>query len=184
MSVLRVRVQAFVPVLLALCCSAWIVPLSGAPKVADLSLKNLNGQRVRLRDYRGKPVVVNFWATWCGPCKAELPLLVEAEKNYGPRGIVFITVSLDDQKTRKLVAPFLAEHNLTLPVWMGASLYEMEKFGLGEALPATAFIDADGYIVARVLGQIRQDELRDRIEWMAGIHLGPAPDPLVRHLGN
>jgi thiol-disulfide isomerase/thioredoxin len=161
-----------------------VVSLSGAPKQANLSLKDLHGQRVRLRDYRGKPVVLNFWATWCGPCKAELPLLVEAEKNYGPSGVVIITVSLDDQKTRKFVPIFLAERNLTLPVWMGADLYELEKFGLGEALPSTAFIDSEGYIVARVLGQIRPEELKGRIEWMTGIRLGPTPDPLIKHLSN
>src|SRR5436305_11823937 len=81
--------------------AALLVPLAAlskdAPK-AELNLKNADGQRVRLSELRGKPVVLNFWATWCGPCKAEMPMLVEAEKTYGGRGIVFIAASLDEAK--------------------------------------------------------------------------------------
>ena len=70
-----------------------------APK-ADLTLQDANGQKVRLRDLRGKPVVLNFWATWCGPCNAEMPMLVEMEKQYAARGVLFIGASLDEAKTK------------------------------------------------------------------------------------
>src|SRR5580704_4750942 len=90
-----------------------LLPLNGAPKEkdlpkAELNLKDMNGQKVHLRDYRGKAVVLNFWATWCGPCKAELPMLVEAAKDYGSRGVSFVAVSLDDEKTKPLVPAFVS----------------------------------------------------------------------------
>ena len=166
----------------ALSISTWFLQLNGAPKLADLALKDLNGQRVRLRDYRGKPVVLNFWATWCGPCKDEIPMLVEAEKVYAPRGVVFIAASLDDEKTRKLVPAFLSASKVAFPVWMGATGDDLDKLGMGEAVPATAFIDGEGYIVCRVLGQIRHQELTERLEWLTGAHEGDPPQPLVKHL--
>jgi thiol-disulfide isomerase/thioredoxin len=86
-----------------------------APK-ADLTLQDANGQKVRLRDLRGKPVVLNFWATWCGPCNAEMPMLVEMEKQYAARGVLFIGASLDDSKTKAKIPAFLAEHKIGFPV--------------------------------------------------------------------
>src|SRR5436190_20213768 len=68
-------------------------PPAVAARPVGLTLKDAKGQKVSVRDYRGKVVVLNFWATWCIPCKAEMPLFVEAEKEYGPRGVVFIAVS-------------------------------------------------------------------------------------------
>src|SRR5579872_5444944 len=131
------------------------LPLSAAPKElpkAELNLKDISGQRVRLRDYRGKVVVLNFWATWCGPCKAELPMLVEAAAEYGSRGVVFLAASLDDEKTKQLVPAFVSEHHIGFPVWLGATDDDLAKLGLGEAVPATAFLDQEGHIQARILG--------------------------------
>src|SRR5947209_5029225 len=73
---------------------------------AELTLKDLSGKRVHLNDYRSKIVVLNFWATWCGPCKEEMPRFVEAEKQYSSRGIVFIAASLDDKKGRDKIPDF------------------------------------------------------------------------------
>ena len=89
-----------------------------APKV-DLTLQDANGQKVRLRDLRGKPVVLNFWATWCVPCNDEMPMLVEMEKAYAARGVVFIGASLDDAKTKAKIPAFVAEHRIGFPglVW-------------------------------------------------------------------
>src|SRR3981081_4084386 len=116
-----------------------MLSLSGAPKElpkSDLTLKDMKGQKVRLRDYRGKVVVLNFWATWCGPCKAELPMLVEAAKDYGSRGVVFVAVSLDDEKTKQYVPAFVSEHHIGFPVWLGATGDDLGKLGMGEAVPA------------------------------------------------
>jgi thiol-disulfide isomerase/thioredoxin len=159
--------------------------LAAAPKEApraELNLKDLNGQKTRLRDYRGKAVVLNFWATWCAPCKAELPMLVETEKQYKDRGLVFIAASLDDDKTKHLVPNFVTQHGIDFAVWVGASPDDLDKLGMGDAVPATAFIDSEGHVFARVLGQIRREELTERLEWLVGGQKTPVPEPVVKHL--
>jgi thiol-disulfide isomerase/thioredoxin len=145
-------------------------------------LKNTDGQRVRLSELRGKPVVLNLWATWCQPCNVEMPLLVNAEKEYRERGVLFVAASLDDAKTRSAIPAFVSRHGVTFPVWLGATADDMDRLHLAPAVPATAFIDPEGRIVARVLGQIREDELKERLEWLVGPRTGNPPQPLVKHL--
>ena len=137
---------------------------------------------MRLSDYRGRPVVLNFWATWCVPCNAELPMLVEAEKQYRARGLVFIAVSLDSAKTKAAIPEFVAKYGVTFPVWTGGSADELDKLSMGPAVPATAFLDEEGHILTRVLGQMREAEMKERIEWLTGPRTGPAPQALVKHL--
>jgi thiol-disulfide isomerase/thioredoxin len=171
----------------SLILTALILPLYGAskePAKVELNLKDMNGQKVRLRDYRGKAVVLNFWATWCGPCKAELPMLVEAAKNYESRGVIFVAVSLDDEKTKQLVPAFVKSHQINFPVWLGASGDDLSKLGLGEAVPATAFVDQDGHISSRILGQLRQEDLTARLDWLTGDRTGTPPEAVVKHLEN
>ena len=152
-----------------------------APK-ADLTLQDSAGKKVRLRDLRGKPLVLNFWATWCGPCKAEMPMLVELEKQYSARGVQFIGASMDEAKTKAQIPSFVAEYHVGFPVWYGGSADDLDRLHLGGAVPATAFLDAEGHIVARILGQARPEELKERLDWLTGDRSGPAPDPLVKHL--
>src|ERR1700682_5929363 len=133
----------------SLVLTALMLPLYGAskePAKVELNLKDMNGQKVRLRDYRGKVVVLNFWATWCGPCKAELPMLVEAAKDYGSRAVVFVAPSLDEEKTRQKVPAFISIHQIDFPVGLGATADDLAKLGRGEAAPATAFLDQEGHI--------------------------------------
>jgi thiol-disulfide isomerase/thioredoxin len=158
--------------------------VSAAPKSkpVDLSLKDLNGAKVRLRDQRGKIVVLNFWATWCGPCNAEMPMLVAAEKEYKEKGVVFIGASLDDKKTVDRIPDFLSKYSVSYPVWTGATGDTLYDLRMGEAVPATAFLDQEGAIVARVSGQIREAELRERLDWLLSDRSGPAPKAFVSHV--
>ena len=148
----------------------------------NLPFRDLTGRKVSLRDYRGKPVVLNFWATWCVPCNAEMPMFVEAEKEYAPRGVIFVAASLDDRTTRPKIPDFIEKFKIGFPVWTGASTLDMDDLKLGNALPATAFLDPDGRIVARVLGQVPKEQLKERLDWLLGDRKGPAPDPLVKNL--
>jgi thiol-disulfide isomerase/thioredoxin len=152
------------------------------PPKADLSLKDLNGKRVHLRDYQGKIVVLNFWATWCGPCREEMPRLVEAEKEYAPRGVVFVGASLDDEKTQKNISGFVRDHGIDFPIWVGAGADDLDKLSMGPAVPATAFVDQDGRIVARVSGEVRMEEIKERLDWLVQGKTGPAPQAQVTHL--
>jgi len=156
-------------------------PLIGRP-APPLALESLKGGRLSLADFRGRPVVLNFWATWCGPCNAEMPMLVEMEKQYSARGILFIGASLDDARTAAKVPAFLAEYQVAFPVWYGATGDDLDQFKLGGAVPATAFLDAEGRVVARILGQARPEEVKQRLDWLIGDPSAAAPEPVVKHV--
>jgi thiol-disulfide isomerase/thioredoxin len=123
--------------------------LFAAHKPAELNLTDLDGKKVHLRDYRGKIVVLNFWATWCGPCKDEMPMLVEVEKEWSAKGIVFIGASLDERKSQGKIPDFLKAFQIGFPIWKGATADDLARLGMGEAVPSTAFLNEEGNIFLR-----------------------------------
>jgi len=151
-------------------------------KPAELKLRDLAGRKVRLSDYRGKILVLNFWATWCGPCREEMPMLVEAEKTWTAKGVTFIAVSLDDDHTRTNIPKFIERYRVEFPVWTGASSDELDKLRLGIGVPDTAFLNEEGVIVARVLGEIRRNELDERLDWLTGNRQSPPPLALINRM--
>lgn len=155
---------------------------AASDKAADLTLRDLDGNRVRLRDFRGKVVVLNFWATWCEPCRDELPMLVRTEKELRSRGVVFVGASLDERETRSRIPDFLKRFGVEFLVWTGASADDLDRLKLGGTVPATAFLDREGRIAARVSGEVREQELRERVEWVLGDRTGPAPEAFISHL--
>lgn len=142
---------------------------AGSPDAApaDLSLADLQGQQHRLADYHGKILVVNFWATWCGPCKHEMPLFSDAVKHYGADHVQVVAVSLDDKSTQNKISGFAEKEKMSFPILLGDT-EAMKKLGLGEALPATLFLDSNGQVVERVLGEISKSELHDRLDYLLG----------------
>lgn len=155
---------------------------SAAEKPLDLKLTDWNGKRVQLRNYRGKVVVLNFWATWCEPCREEMPRMVEAEKVWSSKGVLFIAISLDEDKTQKSIPAFLDRYHVTFPVWTGATTAELDKLRLGQGVPDTAFLDENGAVVARVLGEISLAEINERLTWLTNGRRNPSPPALVDHM--
>jgi thiol-disulfide isomerase/thioredoxin len=179
---MAIKRNAGVFVILLTVFVSWSIVSAKDSKKAELNLKALDGTKVHLRDLRGKIVVLNFWATWCGPCREDMPRLVEAEQKYKANGVVFVGASLDDSKTQGKIAGFVQDHNIDFPIWVGATGDDLDKLDMGPAVPATAFIDQDGNIVARIAGEIRPDELTERLDWLVGGRSGPAPKERVVHL--
>jgi thiol-disulfide isomerase/thioredoxin len=166
-----------VTVLLALLA----VTAAANPNDDELLLPDLQGQKHSLSEYRGKVTVINFWATWCGPCKHEMPLFSDAAKKYGADRLQVVAISLDNESTRKNIAAFAEKEKMSFPILLGTT-EDMKTLGLGEGLPATAFVDQNGQIVARVLGEIGKSELKDRVEWLLNGKSGKSPAALVNNM--
>jgi len=129
-----------------------------------LSLKDAAGQTHNLSDYRGKIVVLNFWATWCVPCKEEMPIFSEAYKRYQQRGLVVLAASLDDAATKKFVAKFAHTYKMDFPVLLDATSDMMKQMGLGESVPSTLFLDENGNVAGKISGQARKKDVFAHIE--------------------
>jgi peroxiredoxin len=117
----------------------------------DFTLKDMHGADVRLADFRGKPMLINFWATWCGPCKAETPWFVELAAKYRDRGFTVIGISVDD--VPEDIKAFAAEYQVAYPMLVGKDHPELAKaFGAEDVLPVTWLVRADGKVQAKVTG--------------------------------
>lgn len=106
------------------------------------TLTDSNGSKVQLADYRGKAVLLNFWATWCGPCQVEIPWFKEFEQQYKSKGFAVLGVSMDEDGWTA-VKPYIAEHKLNYRILLGDDSVSQLYGGL-DALPTTFMIDRDG----------------------------------------
>jgi len=147
----------------------------------SLKLHDLKGAPHALEDYRGKPVLLNFWATWCVPCAAEMPLLNEMQKQYQGK-VVFIAASIDDEDMKPQVEAFIKKHQgEALTVMMGATLDSLDDFGVNQGMPGTVFIDAEGKIVDRITGALKRPDLEERLRKLVGEpEAGPTPTPKAK----
>ena len=133
---------------------------------AELVLKDLFGNEQRLSSYRGRIVVLNFWATYCIPCRKEMPDLAAIQNQYAALGVQVIGAAADDAEDLPKVRQFIKDTKLNFPVWIGATASDMERFGLGSALPGTLVIGRDGKIVASIRGVIRPADLKKHLDHM------------------
>ncbi|MBI5506684.1 MAG: TlpA family protein disulfide reductase, partial [Deltaproteobacteria bacterium] len=151
----------------AVACLLPAVPACAASSrpQAQLELLDLNGKPRSLGELRGKVVLVNFWATWCGPCIGELPVLAELAERYRAAGFVVVAASVDDAETRDEVEAFARKRGKGLEVWIGAGAGDMAAAGLkGNAVPATLLLDRSGRIAQRAQGAVSPGELDQLIE--------------------
>jgi thiol-disulfide isomerase/thioredoxin len=130
----------------------------------DLTLKDLQGAEQRLSALKGRIVVLNFWATYCAPCRKEMPDLAAIQNEYAALGVQVIGASADALEERAKVLQFVKETRVNFPVWMGATTADMMRFGLGAALPGTVIIGKDGRVAKVISGIVNQAELKTQID--------------------
>jgi len=153
--------------------------LAAASVPAKLSLPDLSGNPQALDQYRGRVIVLNFWATWCEPCRDEMPLLSAIQERYASRGVVVVGASADDESTRPQIKPFVEKLGIRFPVWTGATTAHLAALGLGAALPATAILDQEGQIAFRILGVLKARDLTKRLDYLLSGKRGKAPEPVL-----
>lgn len=152
-------VAAFI---LLLAGAGWIFLSAGAPPpqtiaarkgflAPELSISGENGETLRLSDYRGKAVILNIWASWCPPCKAEMPALEETYRAYASRGLVVLGLNATYQDSLAAAEAFVAQAGLTFPIWLDEDAAAASVFP-ASALPTTYFIDSQGVIREVVVG--------------------------------
>jgi len=134
----------------------------GALKQA--AFNDLDGKPRRLTEWRGRVVVYNFWATWCAPCREEIPLLVAARQKYGPSGVEIVGIAIDNAaKVREYSSSFKISYPVLLAEADGLDL--MRRLGnSGGGLPYTVIVDREGALVHRKLGALKQAELDGLLE--------------------
>jgi thiol-disulfide isomerase/thioredoxin len=129
------------------------------------SLIDPSGNPVELSSYRGKPMIVNFWARWCGPCRKEIPQLVKLQDDYRSKGIVVLGIAIEEADARDSVADFAKAYEMNYPVVLGdnrKTLWLMQILGNSRGgLPFTVVIDAKGKLLSRKLGEITASELAE-----------------------
>jgi cytochrome c biogenesis protein CcmG, thiol:disulfide interchange protein DsbE len=140
---------------------------SGAPAIGSdrkaapqISMPDIKGGAWNLSDHRGKVVLVNFWATWCGPCRRETPDLVNVANQLGPKGLEVVGVSLD--QTKDVIPPFVAQYNIPYPILLsppGSSLTAQIR-----SIPTTLLIDKQGRVAKQYVGAVTESVFRQDIK--------------------
>lgn len=144
-------------------------------QTVDLTLKDLSGVEQSLQSLKGRIVVLNFWATYCIPCRQEMPDLAVIQNEFAPLGVQVVGVSTDDVADRSKVLQFVKETKVNFPIWIGGSAEHMVRFGLGAALPGTVVIDHEGKIARIISGVIDQAVLRKQIETLLAVASNSTP---------
>lgn len=146
-------------------------PLQGKA-APDFTLEDLSGKKNSLSQYRGKAVMLNFWATWCGPCKVEIPWLIEFREKYGPQGFEVLglnsdEVNLNDKaklaSEKQEIQQYIEKEKISYPVLINSDSIS-KLYGGVDYLPASFFVDASGVVVATTTGLTSKDEMEANIQ--------------------
>jgi thiol-disulfide isomerase/thioredoxin len=135
----------------------------------DLTLKDLSGVDQSLAALKGRIVILNFWATYCIPCRKEMPDLAAIQNEFAALGVQVIGVNTDDTDDRNKVLQFVRETKVNFPIWVGGSTEHMVRFGLGMALPGTVVLGRDGRVAKIISGVVDQTVLRKEIEALLAV---------------
>jgi thiol-disulfide isomerase/thioredoxin len=128
----------------------------------QFTLVDLDGKKVSLADYRGKPVLVNFWATWCGPCKLEMPWFQEFSQKYAAQGLVILGVAADDAG-KSVIAGVAKKSGVTYPILLADDKIE-QAYGGVDYLPESFYVDRSGKVLLETAGISSEDGGKDEIE--------------------
>ncbi|GIW08433.1 MAG: hypothetical protein KatS3mg060_3238 [Dehalococcoidia bacterium] len=160
-----IRLVALLAALVLAACQ----PSSAAPVVGgaapEFSLPTLDGRTVSLASLKGKPVLLNFWATWCAPCREEMPLIQRAAARYASSGLTVLAI--DVQEGEALVQPFVDEFGLTFPVLLDKNGEVVSRYRV-RGIPTTVFIDRGGIIQSVYLGPMDETILESRLNGILG----------------
>ncbi len=149
----------------------------------DFSLASLDGKAtIRLSDYRGKAVLLNFWATWCVPCKIEMPWFVELQNEYGAQGLQVVGVAMDDASPGD-IAKFAKDMGVNYPIAVGKESVG-DAYGGVQFLPATFYIGRDGKVIDKVFGLKGKHEIQDDIKKALALVDAPGPATPAAQLGS
>jgi peroxiredoxin len=151
------------------------VSLEGKP-APNFTLVDLQGRKVSLADYKGKAVLVNFWATWCAPCKVEIPWFTKLHDQYAAKGFEILGVSNDDldkddqpklREEKAAIGKFVADMHMNYPVLLDADSIA-QHYGGVDSLPTSFFVDRNGVVVAQTIGLVSRDEVEANIQKALG----------------
>jgi thiol-disulfide isomerase/thioredoxin len=151
-----------------------------ANPIPDLKFHDLAGHNQRLHDLHGSITVISFWATWCTPCREELPRLSLLNQQYAAQGVRFIAISVDNPKDFAKIQPFLQQQHVSLDVWTGADIGTLDRLGLGDVVPATLVLDSNGEIIGRISGEARDPDITGYLDWLLHNRQGPTPPPTLK----
>ena len=160
---------------------ALLLLLATARAATPLQFAGLDGAPHTLAELNGHPAVINFWATWCAPCRAEMPRLQQLADAYASKGVVFIAISLDEPDTQAKIPATLARAGLRIPTWKGATPGTLKQLDLGILVPATLLVDADGKVIGKIEGEARDKDIQSRLDWLLNGRQGKQPKLVQRN---
>jgi thiol-disulfide isomerase/thioredoxin len=128
---------------------AWI-PVEKRVAAPKLVLSDIKGSRRQLSEFKGKVTVVNFWATWCVPCKGEMPEFTKTYAAYRDKGVEFLGAAFEPRSSRPKIEAFMRDYGMQFPVWMEVAEQNLTDFGVGPAIPGTVILDRMGRIAWRL----------------------------------
>ena len=159
--------------------SQGLKPVDKRNAAPNFALKDSTGNPLKLADFKGKVVLLNFWATWCGPCRTEIPMLIELEQKFRDRGFAVVGVAMDDDGWN-VVKPYMERSKINYRMVLGDAMMA-EHYGGVDSIPQTFVIDREGRISAVHMGVIRKKEYIDEIEQLLvpaqNARLGDAGQP-------